>query len=265
MLDNFTMCEVEIHSFCNRRCSFCPNAQYERPYEELNKEAYLNLVKDLSNTGFEGAVSFSRYNEPLADIPLLTEYVSLGKHYLPNCVFVTNTNGDFLHPDIFYSGIDELSIMDYDHIGFKECLGHMLNNYIQIDAVNGYYIAGSFDNVRVRYDYDWRQDIIDRAGTVDIKNKELRNRPCTDPSTSILIDVNGSVMPCCNMRNDLHPEYVLGNINDNSIIDILYSEKAVRFREELAAGILPEPCEYCQKEPGRYVEGHEGIYHEVRN
>lgn len=261
MTMNFTMCEVEIHSLCNRRCSFCPNVEHYRDYEEMPVDTFRRLMQDLNTAGYLGAVSFSRYNEPMARLEMLKQYIGIGKECLPDCKFVTNTNGDYLCLEVFDTGVDELSIMDYDYRGLGYCIDKLIELGVEIDRITENYIAGHKNGTLVRYEYNWEGIIIDRAGTVVVEKPEARDRGCSDPSTSIVVDVNGSVMPCCNMRNDLHGDYVLGNINKDSIIDILGSEKAVAFRDAVMRGELPEPCTYCQKVPGRYVEGHRGIYH----
>lgn len=77
-----------------------------------------------------------------------------------------------------------------------------------------------------------------------------RKQPCTDPTTGIFVDHNGSVTPCCNIRSDveMHKDFILGNINEDSIDNIYNSKKATKFRETLKKGDWKNyelPCKHC--------------------
>jgi len=82
-------------------------------------------------------------------------------------------------------------------------------------------------------------------------NREKRIVPCPEPTYFINITYDGYVMPCCHLRADIpeHQEFILGNVKDDTLEDIYYSDKAKKFRERLTVenGDYPEPCKYCQK------------------
>ena len=78
----------------------------------------------------------------------------------------------------------------------------------------------------------------------------------------VAIDYNGSVMPCCCLRSDYHEEWVLGNLKDNSLEEILTSKKAELFRKKAAdSHSLPDVCRYCHKGTGRYMREYPGIHY----
>ena len=66
---------------------------------------------------------------------------------------------------------------------------------------------------------------------------------------------------CCNIRHDIesHKPYILGNIKYNSLEDILNSENATKFREDVKNMNLPDVCKTCTKGPGRYARDKPGI------
>ena len=60
--------EIEIFSFCNRKCWFCPNSSVDRISETtfMDEDVYLGLIKQLQEIDYSGELTYSRYNEPLA-------------------------------------------------------------------------------------------------------------------------------------------------------------------------------------------------------
>ena len=89
--------EVELGSFCNRRCGWCPNAFSERGQtrNEMKDSTWAALLDSLSAARFAGWFAFHNYNEPLAD-PRLLERVADARERLPHAKLELHTNGDFL-------------------------------------------------------------------------------------------------------------------------------------------------------------------------
>lgn len=63
---------------------------------------------------------------------------------------------------------------------------------------------------------------------------------CTAPATSILIDTNKGVRPCCLIQGGF-----MGNLNEHKISDILSTERWVRLKQEMFASELPHDCRTC--------------------
>ena len=121
---NLRLIELELWSYCNRKCTWCPNNFIDRQSEikYMDKQVFLNLINSLKKINYSGYITFSRYNEPLAFTALLNQACEYIKKELPNCTLVTNTNGDFLTKKNLHNlYIDELSIMDYDNKGMEYC------------------------------------------------------------------------------------------------------------------------------------------------
>ncbi|MDR0822180.1 MAG: radical SAM protein, partial [Endomicrobium sp.] len=90
--------EIEVFSFCNRQCHFCPNSKVDRhsKNEFMPEETYISILKSLQEIDYDGCVSYSRYNEPLADRIILTR-IKQARQYLPNAFLYSHTNGDYLN------------------------------------------------------------------------------------------------------------------------------------------------------------------------
>ena len=171
---------------------------------------YLNLLNQLDDENFRGAISYSRYNEPLADIDLLCRRIEQARDWLPDCKIVTNTNGDYLNPATLYAlDVDELTIMDYDNRGVQWCWDRLEDlgaTPLYIDDSKNFIAAEYFD-MQIRYDFDWQKNALieDRGnslkGDFNWKNGKCdRDYACHEPKYFIGIDYDGSVTPCCHIR-----------------------------------------------------------------
>lgn len=266
------MIEIEIHAYCNRTCNWCPNMKIDRSDNKaLSYQTYSSLIEDLSLINYEGTISYSRYNEPFSEIEYLSKCISLARKFLPRVKLVSNTNGDFISKvALDKAPLDELTIMDYDNLGLNACIKRLQNWGVMIDRIDYPYIHGVYKQTRILYYVDWLTNglIVDRGGlvnqsTIQFKSeKTLRKRPCFEPYRFVGIDFNGNVMPCCNLRSDhaCHQKYVLGNIYEESIFEILVSPAREKFLSKICTGTrLPDVCKTCQKDDGRYTREKEGI------
>ena len=239
MINQIRLIEIELHSFCNRKCSWCPNSYMDRSFkEDLPEDVFLKLIDELAGHKYSNYISFSRYNEPMSNQELLHKRVQQIRARLPNVTLVLNTNGDYIFSKD-YLDIDEITVMDYDNPEKHDSLSK--------DGTIRHMSLGKISN---------------RGGSLDIKS-EKRSNPCYEPRFFVGIDYDGSVLPCCNIRHDIekHKPYILGNIRDNTLEFILNNTKAKMFRKMTGKGdlYLPEPCRFCNKEEGRYTRATPGI------
>lgn len=279
MIANLKMIELEINSYCNRTCSWCPNSTIDRnKRERFPQELLIPLLCELKEKHFGrnwygGFISFSRNNEPFADSSQLFKVAKLIREYLPYVNLVSNTNGDYLTVAL-ESKVAELSIMDYDCKGYDYWHSLLLIHGASFDFRDGSLVYYHYKNKKVVVCLDWPQMTLleNRGGffpgPIDgyqWRSEEPRRIGCEDPGMFVAIDYNGSVMPCCCLRSDFHTDYILGNLKDNSLEEILEGEKAVSFRKNAAdPDSLPDACKYCHKGIGRYTRDNPGIrYSEV--
>lgn len=235
--------EIELFSYCNRTCNFCPNSYIDRLSDNkiLNEDSFKRLILDLKSINYDKYISFSRYCEPLAFRDILDARIAFVRKHLPLVTIVANTNGDYEWDGV---DIDELTIMDYDISMDKKELG-LLKRPTKPYLVRKMRL-GKLNN---------------RAGAMNLRRTYVRDFPCFEPTYFIGVDYNGSVSPCCNMRSDvgLHKPYMLGNINDSSIFDIWKSPKARKFRKDTKNAKFSAACLKCSKGPGRYTVEHPDI------
>jgi radical SAM protein with 4Fe4S-binding SPASM domain len=289
--------DIELHSFCNRTCDWCPNKTYLRNKQTIMEDwLFTKILKELNEFGFgqdrqfanrrtnltsnklyyrnftenQPVVSFLGYMEPMSDIKLLKRRVKEASDTLNNFVeLVSNTSGDYISKkNLEGLLLTTLNVMDYDCKGkdywqnkLKES-GCLIVEDDNIDYNGVLALHKTIGNIRVQTDWPKKWLIENRAGVLSkeepalIKmnwknNSEERKVPCVEPTYFINITYDGNVMPCCHLRSDIpmHQDYILGNLKEQTLKEIFYSEKAKAFRERLSKenGDYPETCKNCQK------------------
>lgn len=260
--------EIEVFSFCNRKCWFCPNSYIDRfsTNHYMDESLYLKILKDLQSIGYGGAISYSRYNEPLAD-KIILERIEQAREILPNSNLHTNTNGDFLNhdyiSDLYESGLNSLNIQMYltkdeeftDSIISKKVAATAERINLPYKIVNSipnewYEIHFEFKDMIIRsYARNFKVNGCNRAGLIEVNDQPyVRTSPCESVFNHVYIDYNGSVMPCCNMRSDSeeHQKFILGNLKTSNIFEIYTNKKSAFLRDNLF-DVSPKisPCDSC--------------------
>ena len=156
--------------------------------------------------------------------------------------------------------------MDYDCKGRDWCLFKLKDLGFSDIERNGEFFIAKNNKITVLYYYNWPKvgRISDRGGLLRKRSTNLRRYACFEPQHFVGINYDGTVSPCCNIRNDAkqHQPYVLGDLKVNSLEEILTSPKAIKFRENCANNIFKQkssPCKYCNNIGGRYTIQNGGI------
>lgn len=258
--------EIEIHSYCNRTCDFCPNSFLDRRSRKtvLDPAIYSKIMDDLALIDYSGVITYSRYNEPTSDRPLFIERLREARAKLPNARLTTFTNGDYLNAKYIEAmrdaGLNELTIMAYLAKGQRKTLANFLIlmvsrlrrlglpwRFVAINRVN-------VDIPGINVSYMFRNFLktgTNRGGSLSIGNIIDRKSPCTIPTTDVYVDYNGSMVPCCDIRSDyeLHKDCVVYKLTpQNSIFDGYANSKLVLWRRDLASfGPKKFPCNTCSR------------------
>ena len=282
MLSHLQAVEIEIQSTCNRSCPWCFNAKNPRSYREMPEGLFLKILKELKQENFgkvpekytnnknRRCLILDRNNEPMLNMDLLNKRLKQVNELKGKGVtFGFRTNGDFLSREtlenIEYT--NRIIVNDYDRKGKEfwiemfEAFGIILTK-VKDNSLEGFH--KKINLIKVQLDWGTKNiQIDDRGGYLkdDIywlgekikwkNNKEKRTEKCLEPKFHLSIDVDGNIMPCSRMRADIpqHKEYILGNIKDNTIVEIMNGDKAVKFREKVyEKGEFPEICKTCSKQ-----------------
>ena len=261
------MVEIETFSFCNRKCWFCPNSFIDRSSKNdyMDEKTYTKILKELSLFKFKGTISYSRYNEPLAD-PVIFERLEQARKILPNATLHTNTNGDYLTHEslnmLKEAGLTTLNIQHYlahdatfDKQQIYACIDEMaekLGIAKPIKELQHRKRCGKkldFDGIEIQmYAIDFAKTGTNRGDSLSTIQPISRVKPCPLPFRDIYIDYDGSVMPCCNVRSDYapHAEFIMGNVTNDSIFSIINNENYINFRHNIIHNVSEfSPCNTC--------------------
>ena len=267
---NVRLVEIEIASFCNRKCWFCPNSMIDRYSTtiELPENTYLKIINDLAEIDYSGMLNFHRFNEPLANKDLILKRISQARKALPNARLGIFTNGDYL--DRIYldslknAGVNYM-IMSYYFDKNKEfdpeniikpAINKMANKLnLQYNEITNdkyqYAVRFIYDGIDITYRaWNPRNVASNRGSSIEDERiaKMERSFPCYYPLREVFIDYNGLVMPCCNMRSDMqaHKGFVLGDMSEASLFELFMNDKFIKLRKDLMSNIPKyEACRYC--------------------
>ena len=215
----------------------------------------------------EALFAFLGNQEPFTSPILFKKRVREAYEKMPTHVkLIANSNGDFLSSEnldgLFLTNLD---IMDYDCKGVQYWKKKLEESSVLVIDYNKdmqiltgvHHHVGS---VRIRCNWPEYWKIEDKGGyfklgdlpTMNWNNdRQKRDFVCYEPSVNLTIAYTGDVMPCCHMRPDNinHQEYIMGNLKDNTLVEIYTSDKFNLFKERLmdVSKEFPNPCLYCQK------------------
>lgn len=243
-----SMVEVELFSYCNRVCWFCPNSSIDRRSrrEFMEPAIYRGILNQLAEIDYAGTISYSRYNEPLADRSIL-ERLAEARAAVPRALLHTNTNGDYLTrgylADLRQAGLRSLNIQiylgndeRYDHERMRGKIAKTLTT-LALDAELTRDDAGEWleyraasDDLKLRiYARNFERNGSSRGGTVPVRLHYRRTSPCYSPVSHVYVDYNGKMMPCCNLRSDVesHQDAIVGDLSSGTDLFSVYAGEAL--------------------------------------
>ena len=244
-LSSILTVELNTTELCNRKCVFCPRYDSEfYPNRNLNMtvEDAEKIAINLSEYDYKGKISYSGYSENFLNKKFL-EIINVMRKYLKTNLFECNTNGDFLKKDsvgdIFKSGLDLLYINLYDGIDQIEKFDNIMKN-----------VDKSKYKYRAHYSQeDYGLFINNRGGNIDWLGfdesdiESLKGKPCHYPFYKLFIDWNGDALFCA---NDWGKEIIVGNLVEQNLFDVWFSDKMYEIRKKLSVGDRNHsPCNKC--------------------
>jgi len=263
MLPLPTEVEISESGTCNRSCSFCPRSApgFEDKKEFISNILHEKLCRELKELSYKGTIRYSGFVEPLIDKNIYN-LINMARKYLPECNIEMVTNGDPLNlkrlNKLFENGLNRILISAYDG---KEDAQKLEDLCLSAKLTQEQYI------VRHRY-YSEEQDfgitLSNRSGLMENAEfkiaslKEPLKKPCYIPSYTFFLDYQGDVLMC---PHDWGKKVILGNLNNNKLLDIWFSKKSVKIRQMLNNSNRNfKPCNVCDVEGTLMGEKNAGFF-----
>jgi len=249
--------EIETTAYCNRTCSFCPNSFLDRrTIRFMPDDTWQAILAGMREVDYDGTVVWSRYSEPTSEKGI-TERIKQVKEAAPNCRVCINTNGDYLNAgyleQLADAGVSRLWIdtyvddmKEYTREIAEKANGKLLKRLklegelVESNPEYAYHII----HPRIEITNHVRNvvtmianDLSDRGGLISIARKAIRNSPCYAVFKHLVVDWDGSVMPCCQVRSDSpkHKDVVLGRIGDGGLDLVTAYLQLATWREPLSS------------------------------
>jgi radical SAM protein with 4Fe4S-binding SPASM domain len=224
LLDKTGHISFELSNICNRACRSprCPLAFYGKVGGEgkiiMPSRIFLDTIDDISDYkgNYGGFICFSIYNEPSID-PRLLSFIRYAKEMLPCCRPFLITNGTYINQRM----IEEL------HLNGLRTLWVSCYTQETYDEFKSYSYPDNMDVHILRYT---ELQIISDTYTRDYVDSK---KPCHAPLNQIAIRCNGDVHLCC---RDYETRHKFGNLNDETLLEILDRGEMHALYEELSQG-----------------------------
>ncbi|HXI90516.1 MAG TPA: radical SAM protein [Blastocatellia bacterium] len=261
--------EFETTSYCNRTCSFCPNSFIDRLTEKLTmpEPTWQAILDGLKQVDYSGTIVWSRYSEPLSERRILDRIREVRKA-APRSRICINSNGDFLDAEYLReledAGVDRLWVdiyfpdeEVYDLEAAKSYHAKFLKRIertceqIEVSPELAHRIGSKRTEIvtHVRNVAAMKAlDLSDRGGLIQIARETSRDAPCFAPYKHLVIDWDGSVVICCQLRSDSpsHKKAVVGRIGADGIGLVDAYVRLAEWRYSLRGyGPKTGPCATC--------------------
>ncbi len=231
----FSEIEFETLSYCNRKCHYCPNIDYERLGEEasffMKEEVFNTLINQLKDLNFKGQISPHLYGEPLSD-PRIVNWVDKIKINLPKSKVKIVTNADYLnkkmYKDLIEAGVDIFYISKHSK-KFKKHFIELIDDLTKEELSNNFI----FNDFYTDFKSEEQSLLNNRGGDIELKEKALISKtPPVNCSyvTYPVINTYGDIILCC---QDFQNKYVCGNIMERHLEDIWFDDKNITLRKKI--------------------------------
>ncbi|MGE4510655.1 MAG: radical SAM protein [Sulfurimonadaceae bacterium] len=266
--------DIELYSYCNRTCWFCPNSFLERKNhkEFLDPSLYTTLLQDLASITYDGCISFNGYSEPFGN-EFFYERLHEAKELLPHALLAANTNCDFLDDNAlqkaYESGLRQLNMQIYlqeEELFTPELVAKKLSHLqkrlrgvvfdtpkIRHDLIE---YPCSYHDMHIRaYARDFRVNGIDRSDLEVQTHPSNRNTPCTISTNQVIINYKAQMLPCCHIRSDYdkHASLVFATLQKKpaSLFEAYFSKKSLAWKKSLLYfdTTFASPCTNCLFHP----------------
>jgi Radical SAM superfamily/Iron-sulfur cluster-binding domain len=263
--------EIETSSQCNRRCTYCPNAEFDRlsGNDFLDFALYSRVLHDLASIAYDGELMLVGTNEIFMHERNF-DYIAAARGALPGCQIKLFSNGDYLTREhierLVELGVVDLAVTLHLAAGkpfdeaevrarvaqFAKRVGVKLSLESEVPGRHIYFsarlgplhLSAGLQNFAVT-GHGW-------AGAVHDSGGFRRTAPCTYPIRQLVLNHDGDIFMCCVAAKErtapnMQAGAVTGNMREfPSIFHAYASEKLLAWRRALLTNAEKSgPCRSC--------------------
>ena len=252
---------IELSSFCNRSCDYCPVGQFPRVKRFMKDEIREKILAELERIDYRNTISLSHFNEPLADEHLIDRIREIHRR-LPYCYIRMNSNGDYLTHELLDTlsdaGCREIQMTTHfapgEEYTDEEAKAKIDKFFARIGLTYEIKSMKPGHNITVDFVYknvrllvlanNWKIDGNSRGGIVDDLNCENRRFACSVPFREVTIDVDGDMRRCPNMYETAP---VIANVANIGLVEYYFSKEVTDIRRDMLMyrDDRKEPCVSC--------------------
>jgi len=268
----FNQVELQLVSWCNRSCDFCPSGTFDVPKVFMADETIDRIISQLEPRGFSGTIGLHLMCEPLLH-KRFAEVVAKFRARLPGTYIRIESNGDVLDnrmerlAGFFDAGLNEVMINCYDSHEQWEARNAALLKMAGEDSSIWYWnrhlknpdgAKNTWRMIRLREFHDPDITVRNWAGLIGTEDDGLSfplELSCPRPFRRVHLNYKGEVLLC---NTDWKYEWVVGDLMTRDL-DEIWGDPV--FTEQYRPMLLQcrrdmKPCATCDagvpalKEPG---------------
>lgn len=250
---------VEPLNICNLSCMECEvNRSMKRPKGHMSFELFKSIID--RHPHFL-RINLTNYGEPLLhkDLLKMISYASSKKNV---CTIFTNATllSDEAAKGLVDSGLKVIcfSIDGVDEV-YKKVRGHdykdvagKIDNFLRINKEMGRPVLTEMNMVEfgptigqwAEVKRAWGSKIDVLMKTPLMQGKIKRKKRCLNLWRSLVVLQDGAVVPCC---VDIDMQMKLGDIKENSLLEIFNGDKMRDLRNRHIRHDFPELCSHCSE------------------
>lgn len=269
--------QIELTNYCNLRCISCPRDSMKREKGYIEFALYKKIIDDAVSIGIKRVYLYlhgeSFLHPQVIDIIKYTKQNKIGIHIATNGSYFTNgmiskilqtglNSSDYITFSILGTSKDihENIMKGAKHDEIVENISNLVTSRECLKA-NGPIIEAIFysmpenEHERDLFVNEWKGkvDNVRVLSNISMKfanrselNTSIRRKKCTKFFERMTIHLNGNVSVC---YQDINASYIMGNLKNQSILDVWNSGKLVNFRKLQWANLLDEipicaTCDY---------------------
>jgi len=227
-MEIFNQIQIMTIQACNLKCDCCPNKYIPQSHNLMSTNIFSKIINELSSINYNQRITLYLMNEPFLD-NRLKDFIIETRLKCKNARINISTNGIIpTYEDLqklFDVGLSDCDISCYNQTTIDKWMKHKSEKINAMNMISP-------------------QQLNNRGGNIpEYGNNPVGVGNCNRPSIQMYINAWGEAVLCC---SDYKRSVVLGNVIENTLLEIWNNDKYNAYRENLKTGNRTLPlCKDC--------------------